>query len=120
MALTVTGKSTHVGQIVKVLDSESGDTAINEAAGAPAFEFFHKKELTVAVFNKGSAQIQDVKLMRILHDGTQTQESISAGPFTTGNGVTFAVSYNVPKFRIEYTKASGSTGQVYIEVEGGY
>ena len=116
MALTVTGKSTHVGQIVKVLDSESGDTSIT----GPEFELFHKKELTVAVLNKGSAQISDVKLMRIFHDGTASQEGISAGPFTTGNGPTFAVSYNVPKFRIDYTKASGSTGQVFIEVEGGY
>ena len=116
MALTVTGKSTHVGQIVKVLDSESGDTSIT----GPEFELFHKKELTVAVFNKGSAAISNIKLMRILHDGTASQESISSSSVTTGNGVTFAVSYNIPKFRIDYTKAGGSTGQVFTEVEGGY
>ena len=95
MALTVTGKSTHVGQIVKVLDSESGDTSIT----GPEFELFHKKELTVAVFNKGSAAISDIKLMRILHDGTASQESISSSSVTTGNGVTFAVSYNIPSRR---------------------
>ncbi len=58
--------------------------------------------------------------MRIFSDGVASEESSSTPAVSAGNGVTFAVSYNVPKFRIDYTVASSSAGVVLIEVEGGY
>ena len=113
---TITGKPTHVGQIVKeVTHSAAG------AVTGPVFEMFHKKELTVSVFLKSSSGISSIKLMRLMHDGTSaSQEAVSTPQVTAGNGVTFAVSYNVPKFRIDYTSDSSDAAVVFIEVEGGY
>ena len=118
---TITGLSTHVGQIVKQIDTTVGGSDVNVTG--PVFELFHKKEVTVAILNVSGKSIKDIKLMRIFSNGDASQESISADSVTAGNGVTFAVSYNIPKFRIDYTvERSGSSGNnsTLVEVEGGY
>ena len=118
---TIEGQSTHVGQIVKKVSSTTsgGDLAVT----GPVFELFHKKELTVAIRNVSGKDIKSIKLMRIFSDGVASEESSSAPQVAAGSGVTFAVSYNVPKFRIDYTvHQGGSDGDnvTLIEVEGGY
>jgi|TARA_R100001086_G_scaffold210348_1_gene126236 hypothetical protein len=114
MATVIEGQSSSVGQIVKKVTSDS--TSVT----GPEFELFHKKEVTVAIRNVSGPNISAIKLMRIFSDGVASQESISSDAVAAGNGVTFAVSYNIPKFRIDYTVASSSAGVVLIEVEGGY
>jgi hypothetical protein len=79
----------------------------------------HKDKVTVAIRNVSGPDISAVKLMRIFSDGTASEESSSAGPFSAGDGPTFAVTYNIPKFRVDYTVASSSAGVVLVEVEGG-
>ena len=118
---TVTGLSTHVGQIVKQIDTTVGGSDVNVTG--PVFELFHKKEVTVAILNVSGKSIKEIKLMRIFSNGDASQESISSDAVTAGNGVTFAVSYNIPKFRIDYVvdqTTSGTNSVVLVEVEGGY
>jgi hypothetical protein len=81
----------------------------------------HKDKVTVAVRVVSGPDISNVQLMRIFSDGVASEESISAGGFAADDGPTFAVTYNVPKFRIDYEIASstGVDSVVLIEVEGG-
>lgn len=121
---TIEGKSTHVGQIVKQVTETPNPSAVVNVQG-PVFEMYHKKELTVALRNVSGPNIQDVKIMRIFSDGEASQEGISNGPFAsaTNDGPTFAISYNIPKFRVDYTvvaAAASPVSVVLIEVEGGY
>ena len=113
MATVIEGQSIYVGQIVKKVTSDS--TSVT----GPTFEMSHKDKVTVAIRNVSGPDISAVKLMRIFSDGTASEESASAGPFSAGDGPTFAVTYNIPKFRVDYTVASSSTGVVLVEVEGG-
>jgi hypothetical protein len=113
MATVIEGQSIYVGQIVKKVTSDS--TSVT----GPTFEMNHKDKVTVAIRNVSGPDISAVKLMRIFSDGTASEESSSAGPFSAGNGPTFAVTYNIPKFRVDYTVASSSAGVVLVEVEGG-
>ena len=118
---TIEGQSTHVGQIVKkVTQAPDSGTIVN--VQGPVFELFHKKELTVAIRNVSGPNISAIKLMRIFSDGVASEEASSTPAVSAGGGVTFAVSYNVPKFRIDYTvaQASSPNSVVLIEVEGGY
>ena len=82
----------------------------------------HTQCATLAAANNAMPppNISAIKLMRIFSDGVASQESISSDAVAAGDGVTFAVSYNIPKFRIDYTVASSSAGVVLIEIEGGY
>jgi len=121
---TIEGKSTHVGQIVKQV-TETPDPGATVTVQGPVFEMYHKKELTVALRNVSGPNIQDAKIMRIFSDGEASQEGISAGPFAsaTNDGPTFAISYNIPKFRVDYTVVAAAAtpkSVVLIEVEGGY
>jgi hypothetical protein len=115
MATVIEGQSIYVGQIVKKVTSDS--TSVT----GPTFEMNHKDKdkVTVAIRNVSGPDISAVKIMRIFSDGTASEESSSAGPFSAGNGPTFAVTYNIPKFRVDYTVASSSAGVVLVEVEGG-
>ena len=125
MATVIEGQSSSVGQIVKKVTGTIEDPVADLAVTGPVFELFHKREVTVAIRNVSGQDIKSVKLMRIFSDGTASEESSSAGPFSAGNGLTFAVSYNIPKFRIDYTvddggASVGDTNVSLIEVEGGY
>jgi len=123
MATTIEGQSIYVGQIVKKVTVPNADipaTGLNKIIG-PVFEMNHKDKVTVAVRVVSGPDISNVQLMRIFSDGVASEESISAGGFAADDGPTFAVTYNVPKFRIDYEIASstGVDSVVLIEVEGG-
>ena len=111
---TIEGQSIYVGQIVKKVTSTT-----NVGADGPIFELNHKDKVTVAVRNVSGPDIKDVKLMRVFSDGVASEESSSAGNFATGDGPTFAVTYNIPKFQVQYNLDSAGTSVVLIEVEGG-
>tara|TARA_R100001480_G_scaffold143409_1_gene141093 strand:+ start:520 stop:924 length:405 start_codon:yes stop_codon:yes gene_type:complete len=76
-----------------------------------------QKQLTVAIRNNSSTAIDDVKIVRVFQDGTESVESTSAGPFGDGDGPTFVFSYNVPKFFVRLD-AAGATN-FFIEVDNG-
>jgi len=76
-----------------------------------------QKQLTVAIKNNTSTQIDDVKIVRVFQDGTESVESQSAGPFGQDAGPTFVFSYNVPKFFVRLD-AAGATN-FFIEVDNG-
>ena len=76
-----------------------------------------QKQLTVAIRNNSSTAIDDVKIVRVFQDGTESVESQSAGPFGDGDGPTFVFSYNVPKFFVRLD-AAGATN-FFIEVDNG-
>ena len=76
-----------------------------------------KDQLTVAIKNNTSTQIDDVKIVRVFQDGTESVESESAGPFGNGDGPTFVFSYNIPKFFVRLD-AAGVTN-FFIEVDNG-
>jgi len=123
MATTIEGQSIYVGQIVKKVTVPDGDipaTGANKIIG-PVFEMNHKDKVTVAVRVVSGPDIRNVQLMRVFSDGVASEESISAGGFAADDGPTFAVTYNVPKFRIDYEIAAstGVDSVVLIEVEGG-
>jgi len=123
MATTTEGQSIYVGQIVKKVTVPNADipaTGLNKIIG-PVFEMNHKDKVTVAVRVVSGPDISNVQLMRVFSDGVASQESLSAGGFAADDGPTFAVTYNVPKFRIDYEIASstGVDSVVLIEVEGG-
>ena len=123
MATTIEGQSLYVGQIVKKVTVPNADipaTGLNKIIG-PVFEMNHKDKVTVAVRVVSGPDISNVQLMRVFSDGVASQESLSAGGFAADDGPTFAVTYNVPKFRIDYEIASstGVDSVVLIEVEGG-
>lgn len=123
MATTIEGQSIYVGQIVKKVTVPNADipaTGLNKIIG-PVFEMNHKDKVTVAIRVVSGPDISNVQLMRIFSDGVASEESISAGGFAADDGPTFAVTYNVPKFRIDYEIASstGVDSVVLIEVEGG-
>ena len=123
MATTIEGQSIYVGQIVKKVTVPNADipaTGLNKIIG-PVFEMNHKDKVTVAVRVVSGPDISNVQLMRVFSDGVASQESLSAGGFAANDGPTFAVTYNVPKFRIDYEIASstGVDSVVLIEVEGG-
>jgi len=123
MATTIEGQSIYVGQIVKKVTVPNADipaTGLNKIIG-PVFEMNHKDKVTVAVRVVSGPDISNVQLMRVFSDGVASQESLSAGGFAVDDGPTFAVTYNVPKFRIDYEIASstGVDSVVLIEVEGG-
>ena len=123
MATVIEGQSIYVGQIVKKVTVPNADipaTGLNKIIG-PVFEMNHKDKVTVAVRVVSGPDISNVQLMRVFSDGVASQESISAGGFAADDGPTFAVTYNVPKFRIDYEIASstGVDSVVLIEVEGG-
>jgi hypothetical protein len=61
----------------------------NVGADGPIFELNHKDKVTVAVRN------------------------------VSGPNITFAVTYNIPKFQVQYNLDSPGTSVVLIEVEGG-
>ncbi len=111
---TIEGQSIYVGQIVKKVTSTT-----NVGADGPIFELNHKDKVTVAVRSVSGPDISDVRLMRVFSDGVASEESSSAGPFSAGNGPTFAVTYNIPKFQVQYDLDSAGTSVVLIEVEGG-
>jgi len=111
---TIEGQSIYVGQIVKKVTSTT-----NVGADGPIFELNHKDKVTVAVRNVSGPDISDVKLMRVFSDGVASEESSSAGSFSAGDGPTFAVTYNIPKFQVQYDLDSAGTSVVLIEVEGG-
>jgi hypothetical protein len=111
---TIEGQSIYVGQIVKKVTSTT-----NVGADGPIFELNHKDKVTVAVRNVSGPNISGVKLMRIFSDGVASEEVSSAGVFSTGDGPTFAVTYNIPKFQVQYDLDSAGTSVVLIEVEGG-
>ena len=111
---TIEGQSIYVGQIVKKVTSTT-----NVGADGPIFELNHKDKVTVAVRNVSGPDISDVKLMRVFSDGVASEESSSAGGFSAGDGPTFAVTYNIPKFQVQYDLDSAGTSVVLIEVEGG-
>ena len=119
MATTIEGQSSSVGQIVKKVSNDSASPASTSVTG-PVFELFHKKEVTVAIRNVSGPDISAIKLMRIFSDGVASEESSSTPAVSADNGVTFAVSYNVPKFCIDYTTDDTTDSEVLIEVEGGY
>jgi len=123
MATTIEGQSIYVGQIVKKVTVPDGDipaTGANKIIG-PVFEMNHKDKVTVAVRVVSGPDIRNVQLMRVFSDGVASEESISAGGFAADDGPTFAVTYNVPKLRIDYEIAAstGVDSVVLIEVEGG-
>lgn len=123
MATTIEGQSIYVGQIVKKVTVPNADipaTGLNKIIG-PVFEMNHKDKVTVAVRVVSGPDISNVQLMRVFSDGVASQESLSAGGFAANDGPTFAVTYNVPKFRIDYEIAAstGVDSVVLIEVEGG-
>jgi hypothetical protein len=123
MATTIEGQSIYVGQIVKKVTVPNADipaTGLNKIIG-PVFEMNHKDKVTVAIRVVSGPDISNVQLMRVFSDGVASEESISAGGFAADDGPTFAVTYNVPKFRIDYEIASstGVDSVVLIEVEGG-
>ena len=123
MATTIEGQSIYVGQIVKKVTVPNADipaTGLNKIIG-PVFEMNHKDKVTVAIRVVSGPDISNVQLMRVFSDGVASQESLSAGGFAVDDGPTFAVTYNVPKFRIDYEIASstGVDSVVLIEVEGG-
>ena len=114
---TIEGQSIYVGQIVKKVTSTT-----NVGADGPIFELNHKDKVTVAVRNVSGPNISDVRLMRVFSDGVASEEVSSAGPFAsspTSDGPTFAVTYNIPKFQVQYDLDSAGTSVVLIEVEGG-
>ena len=76
-----------------------------------------QKQLTVAIKNNTTTQIDDVKIVRVFQDGTESVESQSAGPFGQDAGPTFVFSYNVPKFFVRLD-AAGATN-LFIEVDNG-
>jgi len=123
MATVIEGQSIYVGQIVKKVTVPDGDipaTGANKIIG-PVFEMNHKDKVTVAVRVVSGPDIRNVQLMRVFSDGVASEESISAGGFAADDGPTFAVTYNVPKLRIDYEIAAstGVDSVVLIEVEGG-
>jgi len=123
MATVIEGQSIYVGQIVKKVTVPNADipaTGLNKIIG-PVFEMNHKDKVTVAIRVVSGPDISNVQLMRVFSDGVASEESISAGGFAADDGPTFAVTYNVPKFRIDYEIASstGVDSVVLIEVEGG-
>lgn len=124
MATTIEGQSIYVGQIVKKVTGTIESAGVDFNVTGPVFEMNHKDKVTVAIRNVSGENIKSVKLMRIFSDGTASEEASSAGPFAVGDGPTFAITYNVPKFRIDYT-VDGSTANPgdsnvsLIEVEGG-
>jgi hypothetical protein len=121
MATTIEGQSIYVGQIVKKVTNDNSVPSSTTVTG-PVFEMNHKDKVTVAVRNVSGPNISNVKLMRVFSDGVASEESSSAGPFAsspTSDGPTFAVTYNIPKFRVDYTTADLTESVVLIEVEGG-
>lgn len=76
-----------------------------------------QRQLTVAIKNNSSTTIDDVKIVRVFQDGTESVESESAGPFGDGDGPTFVFSYNIPKFFVRLD-AAGATN-FFIEVDNG-
>jgi len=111
---TIEGQSIYVGQIVKKVTSTT-----NVGADGPIFELNHKDKVTVAVRNVSGPNISGVKLMRIFSDGVASEESAASGSFAANDGPTFAVTYNIPKFQVQYNLDSPGTSVVLIEVEGG-
>ena len=111
---TIEGQSIYVGQIVKKVTSTT-----NVGADGPIFELNHKDKVTVAVRNVSGPNISGVKLMRVFSDGVASEESAASGSFAAGDGPTFAVTYNIPKFQVQYNLVSAGTSVVLIEVEGG-
>jgi hypothetical protein len=111
---TIEGQSIYVGQIVKKVTSTT-----NVGADGPIFELNHKDKVTVAVRNVSGPNISGVKLMRVFSDGVASEESAASGSFAAGDGPTFAVTYNIPKFQVQYNLDSPGTSVVLIEVEGG-
>jgi hypothetical protein len=125
MATTIEGQSIYVGQIVKKVTVPNADIPATASGTGkiigPVFEMNHKDKVTVAVRVVSGPDISNVQLMRVFSDGVASQESISAGGFAADDGPTFAVTYNVPKFRIDYEipASTGADSVVLIEVEGG-
>jgi hypothetical protein len=111
---TIEGQSIYVGQIVKKVTSTT-----NVGADGPIFELNHKDKVTVAVRNVSGPNISGVKLMRVFSDGVASEESAASGSFAANDGPTFAVTYNIPKFQVQYNLDSPGTSVVLIEVEGG-
>jgi hypothetical protein len=111
---TIEGQSIYVGQIVKKVTSTT-----NVGADGPIFELNHKDKVTVAVRNVSGPNISGVKLMRVFSDGVASEESAASGSFAANDGPTFAVTYNIPKFQVQYDLDSPGTSVVLIEVEGG-
>jgi hypothetical protein len=111
---TIEGQSIYVGQIVKKVTSTT-----NVGADGPIFELNHKDKVTVAVRNVSGPNISGVKLMRVFSDGVASEESAASGSFAANDGPTFAVTYNIPKFQVQYNLDSPGTSVVLVEVEGG-
>ena len=118
MATVIEGQSIYVGQIVKKVTNDNSLPSSTSVTG-PVFEMNHKDKVTVAVRNVSGPNISGVKLMRVFSDGVASEESAASGSFAAGDGPTFAVTYNIPKFRVDYTTADLTESVVLIEVEGG-
>jgi hypothetical protein len=117
--------SIYEGQIAKKVTLTGSGAATNldikvDAQTPPNYATFtsqRKDQLTVAIKNNTSTQIDDVKIVRVFQDGTESVESESAGPFGNGDGPTFVFSYNIPKFFVRLD-AAGVTN-FFIEVDNG-
>jgi len=107
---TVTG-SISTGQIAKKVVSAAETVTVG-------FESQRQKQLTVVVYNaSGSGDITGLVIERVLQDGTTVSTESSHGDLAAGAGVTFAFSYNVPKFNVKYVSPAART--VFIEVDNG-
>ena len=111
---TITG-SISTGQIAKKVVSGGSETV------TVGFESQRQKQLTVVVYNAtvsgSAADISNLIIERVLQDGTTVSTESSHGTLAKGAGVTFAFSYNVPKFNVKYD--SGGERTVFIEVNNG-